>query len=78
MLGTSVRKQKGMENAITLLGGAECNYTVREGSVQPLCNGFGDAITLWDYSVKVMPHVTISSTTSSTFHRRRWLLPLQR
>ena len=28
--------------------------------------------------VKAMPHVTISSTISSTFHRRRWLLTLQR
>ena len=27
---------------------------------------------------KAMPHGTISSTISSTFHRRRWLLTLQR
>ena len=28
--------------------------------------------------VKALPHVTISSTISSTTHRRRWMLTLQR
>ena len=43
------------------------------------------AVSRWDTdfrqltgkSVKAMPHVTISSTISSTFHRRQWLLTLQ-
>ena len=39
---------------------------------------YNTIISAWETTLKAMPHVTISSTISSTFHRRRWLLTLQR
>ena len=63
------------DNSMEPMGPSREDWRLALRWIQLVCepeSGSSEGLTIVDTTLKALPHVTISSTISSTIHRRRW------